>query len=83
MHDETKELQGHFTNIDTDDSGSIDYEEFSRLLRSLGLGRIDDIACLLFESIDKDSDNKINFEEFRAWWQHRGKQLKNRQESAR
>lgn len=76
MHDESEEVRTHFSNIDTDGSGSIDYEEFSRLLRSLGLSRVDDIARLAFESIDINGDNEIDFGEFRTWWQASGKHLK-------
>ncbi len=71
---ETKELQGHFANIDLDGSGSIDFEEFSRLLLSLGLSRVDDIARLAFEAMDKNGDSKIDFEEFCAWWRNRKNQ---------
>ncbi len=75
MHDTKLELQAHFANIDTDGSGSIDYEEFCRLLRSLGLSRIDDIARLAFEAIDTNGDNEIDFDEFCAWWRQSGKNL--------
>ncbi len=78
MQDETMELRTQFASIDTDGSGSIDYEEFSRLLRSMGLSRVDDIVRLAFESMDKSGDNEIDFEEFRAWWQQSGKRLRNR-----
>lgn len=69
MHDEKMELQAHFADIDTNGSGSIDYEEFSRLLRSMGLSRVDGIARLAFESMDKNDDSKIDFDEFCSWWQ--------------
>ncbi len=78
MHDETAEARAHFSNIDSDGNGSIDFEEFSRLLSSLGLSRVDDIARLAFESIDENGDNKIDFGEFRAWWQASGKHLQKR-----
>ena len=71
MCDEIKELQGHFANIDSDGSGSIDFEEFSRLLLSLGLSRVDDIARLAFEAMDKNGDSKIDFQEFCTWWNKR------------
>jgi len=75
VHDEKLELQAHFANIDTDGSGSIDYEEFCRLLRSMGLSRVDDITRIAFESIDKNGDSEIDFDEFCAWWQESGKNL--------
>ncbi|MCH9026636.1 MAG: EF-hand domain-containing protein [Proteobacteria bacterium] len=77
MHDEKLELQAHFANIDTNGSGSIDYEEFSRLLRSMGLSRVDDIARLAFEAMDTNGDNEIDFDEFCAWWRESGKTLQN------
>ncbi len=77
MHDEKLELQAHFANIDTNGSGSIDYEEFSRLLRSMGLSRVDDIARLAFEAMDTNGDNEIDFDEFCAWWRESGKNLQN------
>ncbi len=73
MIDEIKEIQGHFANIDADGSGSIDFDEFTQLLRSLGLSRIDDIARLAFDAIDKNGNGEVDFKEFCTWWNHGGK----------
>ena len=72
MHDENAELQTQFAKIDKDGSGSIDYEEFSRLLRSMGLSRVDEIARHAFESMDKNGDSEIDFDEFCTWWRQSG-----------
>jgi len=77
VQDEIHELQAHFTNIDTDDSGAIDFDEFSRLLRSLGLSRTDEIARLAFDAMDKNGNNKVDFKEFCAWWENGGNRYQN------
>ncbi len=62
------DIRAEFEHVDRDDNGVIDLEEFSELLRSLHLFRIEDVVRHAFKRIDKNNNGVIDFEEFAVWW---------------
>lgn len=63
--EEIKEIFDHF---DGDDNGTIDCEEFMRLLNALGADSTREECEIGFESIDSDNNGTIDFNEFISWW---------------
>jgi Ca2+-binding EF-hand superfamily protein len=62
------ELQKLFSRFDTDLNELIDFNEFRKMLQSLGHESIAEVLDLEFASIDTDGDGGITFEEFANWW---------------
>ncbi|KAL7576739.1 hypothetical protein ACA910_005656 [Epithemia clementina (nom. ined.)] len=57
-----------FSTYDTDADGYIDASEFSALLMDLGVELDDRYTMKAFNSIDRDGDRLISFEDFSHWW---------------
>ena len=64
------EMRAHFSHIDTDGNGKIDFDEFVALLKTVGFTRQEEIIKLAFDAIDADSSGYIDFDEFGVWWDH-------------
>lgn len=64
MSDEKLRLA--FNKYDTDGNGYIDLSELKNLLEDLGKPSGDLFTSFLFKKADKNKDNKISFEEFKA-----------------
>ena len=52
--------------MDSDASGALDFNEFTRALEDYKVGLSEDEAKTLFASFDRNKDGTINFEEFMA-----------------
>jgi solute carrier family 25 phosphate transporter 23/24/25/41 len=59
------EIQESFKRIDTDNSGSLDFEEFKIALTELEVDFEEDVAKKLFKKIDKNNNNLIEYSEYR------------------
>ncbi|MFK7913437.1 MAG: EF-hand domain-containing protein [Pseudomonadales bacterium] len=71
MDDRSAELREFFTDCDANADGQIQLSEFSTLLKHTGTD-VSDTECKVgFESIDRDRDGHIDFEEFLSWWNER------------
>ncbi|KAL8019641.1 putative serine/threonine-protein phosphatase with EF-hands [Plasmopara halstedii] len=57
-----------FELFDEDGSGQIDNLELADVLEYLGMDVSDEKQEMLLKKYDKDKDEKINYEEFRAMW---------------
>ena len=62
------EMLKFFNNFDSDNNGALDFSEFAKLIRSLGLNLGNEQLKTGFNKIDIDNNNVINFEEFMTWW---------------
>jgi hypothetical protein len=74
-------LWGKFDVNDADNDGLLDVNGFAELLWDLGLEFDDVYTYKAFQQIDKDSDSKVSFEEFKGWWivtQNDGQKLQNK-----
>lgn len=70
-----KMLRELFTDIDTDFSNFITFEEFFEAIGLLNHECSIDMARTIMKEIDKDNNGKISFNEFCYWWK-RGRQGK-------
>lgn len=68
-HESIEEIREHFSFFDRDGNGSIDVEEFIKLLREISPKTTYSQAISGFELVDENGDGSIAFEEFLAWWQ--------------
>jgi EF-hand domain pair len=66
--DEHAEVYEIFRTYDRDDSGSIDSQEFARLLDALGHDANDDELLIALDVVDTNASGRISWSEFRAWW---------------
>ncbi|KAL4451067.1 hypothetical protein ABPG74_021389 [Tetrahymena malaccensis] len=57
-----------FQKFDKDGSGDIQFEEIGNLAKELGLKIKNEDIQQIFLDLDQNSDKKISFEEFWAWW---------------
>jgi Ca2+-binding EF-hand superfamily protein len=57
-----------FQTYDRDRSGSIDSQEFARLLEALGQDLSDDELLIALDVVDTDASGRISWTEFKAWW---------------
>jgi len=62
------ELREIFDHFDRDKNGYLEYEEFLGILDTLGFDKDPDLRKLGFEIVDGNSNNRIAFEEFAAWF---------------
>ena len=65
---EFDEMKETFERIDTNRSGSIEFEEFMALMREMDHGRSEGAMRLQFATIDTNRDGRISLEEFQAWF---------------
>lgn len=63
------EIRAAFELFDSNNDGKIDFDEFARMLRTLGQALSDDQARESFPTIDADGDGSVNLDEFVRWWQ--------------
>jgi hypothetical protein len=67
-HEEVFEI---FRVYDRDGSGSIDRQEFARLLEALGSAPSEDELAVALDVVDANHSGKISWDEFKAWWTNR------------
>lgn len=67
-HEEVFEI---FRVYDRDGSGSIDRQEFARLLEALGSAPSEDELAVALDVVDANHSGKISWHEFKAWWTNR------------
>lgn len=65
-------LRAEFARFDSDGSGSIDEDEFARLLSALGVNFDEGRVHTAFLAIDVNGNRRIDFGEFAAWWARQG-----------
>jgi Ca2+-binding EF-hand superfamily protein len=65
------ELRREFQRFDADANGRIDEQEFSALVRSLGVNLSENRIAVAFGAIDIDASGSIEFGEFCSWWSRR------------
>jgi len=68
-------IKAQFDRFDTDNSGTIDASEFSRMCSSLGLHLNDQEREFALNMLDKNRDGVIDLHEFTAWYSSRTKQF--------
>lgn len=57
-----------FDSIDTDGSGFLNQEEIKEMMFKIGYGHLsDEKVAVWIQSVDKDGDNQISFDEFSAY----------------
>ena len=66
--EEITEIKDHFDFFDNDNSGLIDIDEFTQLLKVLAPSASKDNAIRGFATIDVDQNEQIDFDEFLEWW---------------
>jgi len=62
--DKLKRLKEIFTGFDTNRDGSVCCKEFKAVMIAMGINVSDEEAQELIDSVDKDDNRKLNFEEF-------------------
>jgi calmodulin len=65
---ELRELRETFDFNDTDQDGTLNFEEFARMMMDLDPVMAADEARIGFDEVDADHNGAISFEEFVAWW---------------
>merc|ERR1712060_261089 len=70
--DEGKTVRKIFRHWDLDGFGTIEFSEFTKALESMGCAFPEFEARALFSKYDKDGNNKLDYEEFSAWFAIRG-----------
>ena len=70
--DEGKTVRKIFKHFDLDGFGTIEFSEFTRALESMGCAFPEFEQRALFAKYDKDGNNKLDYEEFSAWFAIRG-----------
>ena len=70
--DEGKTVRKIFKHFDLDGFGTIEFNEFTRALESMGCALPEFEMRALFDKYDRDGNNKLDFEEFSAWFAIRG-----------
>ncbi len=66
--EEIAEIKDHFDFFDKDNSGLIDIDEFTQLLKILAPEASQANAIRGFATIDVDHNEQIDFDEFLDWW---------------
>lgn len=62
-------IRENFDFFDEDNNGSIDLDEFTKLLKVIAPRSTEREARVGFELIDVDSSGTIEFDEFIKWWE--------------
>ncbi|MBK8012256.1 MAG: EF-hand domain-containing protein [Deltaproteobacteria bacterium] len=71
MEPERNELREIFNHFDRDGNGTIDPSELKSLLEALGGGFSEEEVRVGLDTIDRNSNGKIEFSEFSRWWRDR------------
>lgn len=71
MAPERKELREIFNHFDRDGNGTIDPSELRQLFEALGGGFSEDEVQVGLAEIDRNSNGRIEFDEFARWWRSR------------
>ena len=61
-------LLGLFSRFDANSDGLIDESEFRTIVESLGGNPSKEVLSLEFAAIDRNSDGRVVFQEFKDWW---------------
>jgi len=67
----SSELRAAFDRFDRDGNGTIDEDEFSELVRSLGVAMTPEKVQTAFLAVDVNGNGRIDFGEFVVWWTRR------------
>lgn len=70
--DEGKTVRKIFRHFDLDGFGTIEFSEFTKALESMGCCFPEFEQRALFAKYDKDGNNKLDYEEFSAWFAVKG-----------
>ena len=81
---DTERLRAFFNEHDTDKTGSLDKQQFGRLLASSGMTAQKASASVdqIFAVVDTDSDGSVSFSEWNAWQSARNRPRKSGQGQA-
>lgn len=71
MGKSNREVREIFSHFDRDGSGTIDPQEFAALLRALDEDFSDEEIEIGLAAIDRNRNQRIEFEEFLRWWNER------------
>lgn len=69
---EAANIAAEFAEVDTNDDGCVDLQEFRSLCGRMGLGLNEEEALGAMSILDKNKDGVIDFSEFAAWWVTKG-----------
>ena len=61
-------LLGLLSRFDANSDGLIDESEFRTIVESLGENPSKEVLSLEFAAIDRNSDGRVVFQEFKDWW---------------
>lgn len=64
-----EEIRENFEYFAADSNGTIDYQEFVKLVTVLPGDMSEEEMQVGFEIVDTDHNGAIDFDEFLAWWQ--------------
>lgn len=78
-----EQLRKDFEAADTDGSGAIDRQEFTRLMWKLQGSMSDAEIQQQLDIVDSDGDGEISFAEFRVWWTSEPMEILRKQHRAR
>ncbi len=70
--DEGKIVRKIFRHFDLDGFGTIEFNEFTKALESMGCSFPEFELRALFNKFDKDGNNKLDYEEFSSWFAIKG-----------
>jgi len=70
--DEGKIVRKIFRHFDLDGFGTIEFNEFTKALESMGCSFPEFELRALFGKFDKDGNNKLDYEEFSSWFAIKG-----------
>ena len=68
VKEQKMKLHSLFAKLDTNGNGFIDYDEFCTFTRQCGLDLDNENNRIIFDSIDSDKNNKIDFEELNDYF---------------
>jgi Ca2+-binding EF-hand superfamily protein len=63
-----EDMKEAFERIDKDGSGSIEFDEFMKLMRDMDHTRPESALRAQFATLDANRDGHVSLEEFQAWF---------------